>query len=107
MDDHPLADIEPDERNLLGVFARYGRDGRAMTTVSLAVLAGFEGERERFSRALRRLLARGVIKEAGGDPFVSLPLAYRLVKPMPRRMTGKADDATNELRLHRRLFCAQ
>lgn len=89
MDDYPLADIEPDERNLLDVFARYGRDGRAITTVSLAVLAGFEGERKRFSRALRRLLARGVIKEAGGDPFAGSPLAYRLVQRYPQRLLDK------------------
>jgi hypothetical protein len=93
MDDHPLADLNPDERHLLAVFARHGRDGRAITTVSLAVLGGFEGERTRFSRALRRLLARGIIKEAGGDPFVGSPLAYRLVKPVPPQRIDRADDA--------------
>lgn len=93
MDDHPLADLDLDERNLLAVFARHGRDGRAITTVSLTVLGGFEGERARFSRALRRLLARGIIKEAGGDPFAGAPPAYRLVNPMPRRRIDRADDA--------------
>jgi hypothetical protein len=93
MDEHPLSDLNPDERNLLAVFARHGRDGRAITTVSLTVLGGFEGERARFSRALRRLLARGIIKEAGGDPFVGAPLAYHLVKPMPRQRIERKDDA--------------
>jgi hypothetical protein len=83
--DHPLAALEPDERNLLGVFARYGRDGRAIPIISLAVLAGFEGDRQRLSRTLKRLLERGLKKEAGGDPFVGSPVAYRLARSLPRR----------------------
>jgi len=89
MDDHPLAAFEPDERTLLAIFARYGRDGRALTTTSLAVHAGFAGEHQRVSRAIRRLLARGIIKEAGGDPFVSSPPAYRLAYRIgPRTSTS-------------------
>jgi hypothetical protein len=97
MDDHPLADLNPDERNLLAVFARHGRDGRAITTVSLAVLAGLEGERTRFSRALRRLLARGIIKEAGGDPFAGSALAYRLTQRAPPRAQREIDKQTKAI----------
>jgi hypothetical protein len=83
--DYPFADLELDERNLLGVFARYGRDGRAIPIISLMVLAGLQGERQRLLRTLRRLVARGLIKQAGGDPFVGSPVAYRLARRVPRR----------------------
>ena len=88
MDDHVLAELGQDERKLLAVFKRYGHDGRAITKVSLAVHAGFGGDSKRLSAALKNLAANGLIREGGGDPFVGSPVAYRLVRAVPR---GRSD----------------
>jgi hypothetical protein len=93
MDDQVLAELGQDERKLLAVFARHGRDGRAITTASLAVHAGLAADRKRpeYDSALRNLVARGLIREGGGDPFVGSPVAYRLVRSMPgRQRDGEA-----------------
>src|ERR1700747_845309 len=58
MDDRVLADLGPDERKLLAIFARYGRDGRAITTASLMAHAGFVLDRKGLSAALGKLAAR-------------------------------------------------
>jgi hypothetical protein len=85
MDDRVLADLAPDERKLLAVFARHGRDGRAITTGSLAARAGWRLDRKRLSEALGKLAGRGLITEGGDDPFIGSPVAYRLVRPLPAR----------------------
>jgi hypothetical protein len=85
MDDHSLAELGQDERKVLAVFVHHGRDGRAITTASLAVHAGFAADRQRLAAALRNLAARGLITEGGDDPFAGAPVAYRLTRPMPRR----------------------
>jgi hypothetical protein len=59
MDDRVLANLGPDERKLLATFARYGRDGRAITTASLTAHAGFGLDRKRLSEALRKLAVEG------------------------------------------------
>jgi pimeloyl-ACP methyl ester carboxylesterase len=87
MDDRVLADLGPDERKLLAIFARYGRDGRAITTASLMAHAGFGLDRKRLSEALRKLAGRGLITQGGDDPFIDTPVAYRLVRPFPARGT--------------------
>jgi len=79
MDDRVLADLGPDERKLLGIFARYGRDGRAITAASLTAHAGFGLNRKRLSEALRKLAGRGLVTDGA-------PLAYRLVRPLPARV---------------------
>jgi hypothetical protein len=85
--DRVLADLGPDERKLLAVFARHGRDGRAITTASLAAHAGFGLDRKRLSEALGKLAGRDLITEGGDDPFIGSPVAYRLVQPLPARGT--------------------
>jgi hypothetical protein len=50
---------------------------------SLAVHAGTEARR--LSVALRNLAARGFIQEAGGDPFIGSPAAYRLSPVLTER----------------------
>jgi hypothetical protein len=85
MDDHVLAELGPEERKLLAVFARHGRDGRAITTASLAAHAGFTLDRRRLSEALGELAGRGLITEGGDDPFIGSPVAYRLVRMLPAR----------------------
>jgi hypothetical protein len=90
MDDGVLADLGPDERKLLGIFARYGRDGRAITTASLTAHAGFGLDRKRLSEALRKLAGRGLITEGGDDPFIGAPVAYRLVRPLPAKAQKSA-----------------
>jgi hypothetical protein len=82
MDDRVLA-LGPDERKLLAIFARYGRDGRAITTASLMAHAGFGLDRKRLSEALRKLAGNGLITQGGDDPFIDSPVAYRLVRPFP------------------------
>jgi hypothetical protein len=79
MDDRALADLGPDERKLLAIFARYGRDGRAITTVSLMAHAGFGLDRKRLSETLGKLAERGLVTQGGDDPFIGAPVAYRLV----------------------------
>ena len=77
MDDRVLADLGPDERKLLAIFARYGRDGRAITTASLMAHAGFGLDRKRLSEALGKLAGRGdharrrrsIHRVAGGLPI--------------------------------------
>ena len=89
MDDRVLADLGPDERKLLAIFARYGRDGRAITTASLMAHAGFGLDRKRLSEALRKLAGRGLITQGGDDPFIDSPVAYRLMRPFPARGAGQ------------------
>ena len=72
-----MADLGPDEREVLAVFERFGQEGRAISTESLAVHAGLKADRKRFSAALQTLAGKGFIKEAGGNPFSNAPLAYR------------------------------
>jgi hypothetical protein len=96
MDDRVLADLGPDERKLLAVFARHGRDGRAITTASLAAHAGFGVDRKRLSEALGKLAGRGLITEGGDDPFIGSPVAYRLVRPFPAK--GAEQQATEAMR---------
>jgi hypothetical protein len=43
MDDHPLADLDLDERNLLAVFARHGRDGERSQLSVLPFLGASRG----------------------------------------------------------------
>ena len=82
--DRPFSDLGEDERNVLAVFQQYGRDTRAVTIASLAVHTKLEGEPKRLSLALKKLAQKGLIKEAGGDPFATSALAYRLAQPLPR-----------------------
>jgi hypothetical protein len=83
MEPHPLSGLEEQERKLLAIFKRFGGDGRAITVASLAVHAGTEARR--LSVALRNLAARGFIQEAGGDPFIGSPAAYRLSPVLTER----------------------
>jgi hypothetical protein len=64
-----MADLGPDEREVLAVFERFGQEGRAISTESLAVHAGLKADRKRLSTALQTLAGKGFIKEAGGNPF--------------------------------------
>ena len=89
MDDRVWADLGPDERKLLAIFARYGRDGRAITTASLMAHAGFGLDRKRLSEALQKLAGRGVITQGGDDPFIGSSVAYRLMRPFPARGTER------------------
>jgi hypothetical protein len=84
MDDRVLADLGPDERKLLGIFARYGRDGRAITAASLTAHAGFGLNRKRLSE-LRKLAGRGLVTEGG-----KIPLSAR------RWPTGSCDHSRRE-----------
>jgi hypothetical protein len=72
-----MADLGPDEREVLAVFERYGQEGRAISTESLAVHTRLKADRTRLSAALQTLVGKGLIKEAGGSPFSNAPLAYR------------------------------
>jgi hypothetical protein len=72
-----MADLGPDEREVLAVFERFGQEGRAISTESLAVHAGLKADRKRFSAALQTLAGKGFIKEAGGNPFSNAPVTYR------------------------------
>jgi hypothetical protein len=83
MEPHPLHGLERDEHKLLAVFKRFGRDGRAITLASLAVHAGTDSRR--LLAALRNLATRGLIQEAGGDPFIGSPAAYRLSPALTER----------------------
>jgi pimeloyl-ACP methyl ester carboxylesterase len=83
MDDRVLANLGSDERKLLAVFARHGRDGRAITPASLMAHACFGLDRKRLSEALGKLAGRGLITQGGDDPFIGSPVAYRLVRPLP------------------------
>ena len=49
-----MADLGPDEREVLAVFERFGQEGRAISTESLAVHAGLKADRKRFRRRCRR-----------------------------------------------------
>src|SRR5438270_810563 len=69
MDDLPLTELGDTERRLLSVFIRYGRDGRAFTTQSLAVNAGVPADSWGLATALNNLAVKGLIKRGGGDPF--------------------------------------
>ncbi len=85
MDNLPLAELGETERRLLAIFVRYGRDGRALTTQSLAANAGLPADSKRLATALNNLAVRGLIKRGGGDPLPGSPIAFRLTRPMPRR----------------------
>jgi hypothetical protein len=85
MDDLPLTELGETERRLLAIFLRYGRDGRALTTQSLAANAGMPADSTRLATALNNLAVKGLIKRGGGDPFPWSPIAFRLSRPMPRR----------------------
>jgi hypothetical protein len=85
MDNLVLAELGETERGLLAIFVRYGRDGRALTTQSLAANAGLPADSKRLPTALNNLVVRGLIKRAGGDPLPGSPIAFRLSRPMERR----------------------
>jgi hypothetical protein len=85
MDILSLAELGETERRLLAVFVQYGRDGRALTTQSLAANAGMAVESKRLAMALNNLAVRGLIKRGGGDPLPGSPIAFRLSRPIPRR----------------------
>lgn len=83
MEPHALSGFGEQERKLLAIFKRFGRDGRAITLASLAVHAGTDTRR--LLVALRNLATRGLIQEAGGDPFIGSPTAYRLSPALTER----------------------
>jgi hypothetical protein len=85
MDDLPLTELGDTERRLPSVFIRYGRDGRAFTTQSLAANDGVPADSRGLATALNNLAVRGLIKQGGGDPLPGSPIASRLSRPMPRR----------------------
>src|SRR5438876_5981989 len=76
MDNLVLAELGETERSLLAIFVRYGRDGRALTTQSLAANAGLPADSKRLPTALNNLVVRGLIKRAGGDPLPGSPIAF-------------------------------
>jgi hypothetical protein len=85
MDILSLAELGETERRLLAIFVQFGRDGRALTTQSLAAIAGMAVDSKRLATALNNLAARGLIERGGGDPLPGSPIAFRLSRPMSRR----------------------
>jgi hypothetical protein len=84
MGDLPFSELGEPERRLLAVFARYGRDGRAITVESLAAHTAMPVNSRELAGALGKLAARGVIRRGGGDPLPGSPVAYRLCYRLPR-----------------------
>jgi hypothetical protein len=78
MEDLPLSGLKENERKLLAVFVRHGRDGRAITMESLAANAHISTDSPELTTALKNLAARGFVKRAGGDPIPGAPVAFRL-----------------------------
>ncbi len=76
--------LSESERKLLGVFARYGAEGRAITIESLAATAAVDAQSQEFRAALTDLERRGFIRRAGRDPIPGAPLAFRLVRTLDR-----------------------
>ena len=72
------------ERKLLGVFARYGTEGRAITLESLAATAAMNAHSQDFKSALAGLERRAFIRRAGRDPIPGAPLAFRLARALDR-----------------------
>ena len=89
MDDRVLADLGPDERKLLAIFARYGRDARAITTASLTAHAGFGLDRKRLSEALRKLAG----KSARAGPQTGKRGIDNVAMPPQRGATPDSSDA--------------
>jgi hypothetical protein len=85
MDILSLAELGETERRLLAIFVQYGRDGRALTTQSLAANAGMAVDSKRLAMALKNLAVRGLIKRGGGDSLPGSPIAFRLSRPIVRR----------------------
>jgi hypothetical protein len=56
--------------------------------------SGFGLDRERLSKALRKLVGRSWITEGGDDPFIGAPVAYRLVRPLPARGVEQTEKPT-------------
>jgi hypothetical protein len=90
MDILSLAELGETERRLLAIFVQFGRDGRALTTQSLAAIAGMAVDSKRLATALNNLAARGLIERGGGDPLPGSPIAFRISRPMSRREAIKA-----------------
>jgi hypothetical protein len=73
MDILSLAELGETERRLLATFVQYGRDGRALTTQSLAANAGMAVESKRLAMALNNLAVRGLSSEAAETRFPARP----------------------------------
>jgi hypothetical protein len=78
MENCALANIPEDARKVLAIFERFGRDGRSITTRSLAIHAKIV-DPKRLLKALEDLGARGLIAQGGDDYFTGTPIAFRLV----------------------------
>src|ERR1700756_1854391 len=93
MEDLPLTGLGDTERKLIQVFVRHGREGRAITTESLAANVGMPGHSRELTTALRSLAARGLIIRAGADPIPGAPVAFRLSRPISVRQDSKPKSA--------------
>ncbi len=92
MEPHSVAGLGNVERKLLKIFERHGRDGRAITTASLAVHAGLPAQSDELQSALASLIRGGLLEEAGDDPFRGAPVAYRLSRTAGKASAGPAGE---------------
>jgi hypothetical protein len=75
-------DLTADERELLGVFHRHGRDGRAITVLSLFASSPLRADQARFKAALAGLRTKDLIAPCGIDAVTRKPAGYRLAEPV-------------------------
>jgi len=80
-----LERFSEDEKGLLQVFRQYGRDGRAITVLSLAALSPLRGNKPRLAAAIASLKEKCLIVPCGADALTGTPQGYRLRVPMPAR----------------------
>jgi hypothetical protein len=78
----------------LAVFVRHGREGRGITIESLAANVGMSVNSRELVSAVKSLNGRGLIKQAGRDPMLGAPVAFRLARQIPRQYATAAKVAT-------------
>jgi hypothetical protein len=66
-----LTELQECERKVIDVFARHGRDGRAITVESLAAGADISVSSPELTAALKGLAVRGIIQRAEGDLYLA------------------------------------
>jgi hypothetical protein len=92
MESRTATNLPEIERKLLAALERHGSDGRSMTIESLAVTAGVARHSKELALALKRLVERGLVRQAGEDPIPGSAIAFRLVTPLSRDRIDKAKD---------------
>ena len=68
----------PDEVALLDLFRKHGRDGRALTLVSLFAMSPLRSDRDRFLATMVSMKQKGLVEPCGLDAVTRKPTGFRL-----------------------------